>query len=80
MNENAEILIIPAGNPDGIQNKRRVNAQKINLSTDYGLLAAPESTALNNRLMEFKPMRPLIFMNLQILKKKYRSTRLADRF
>ncbi|WP_320042542.1 hypothetical protein [uncultured Desulfobacter sp.] len=55
MNENAEILIIPAGNPDGIQNKRRVNAQKINLSTDYGLLAAPESTALNNRLMEFKP-------------------------
>lgn len=68
--KDAEILIIPAGNPDGIQNKRRVNAQKINLSTDYGLLAAPESTAVNNALMEFKPHVVLDIHESAILKKK----------
>lgn len=65
-----EILLIPAGNPDGIENRRRVNAQKINLSTDYGLLAAPESTAVNTVLMEFKPHVVLDIHESAILKKK----------
>lgn len=68
--KDAQILIIPAGNPDGIQNKRRVNAQGINLSTDYGLLAAPESTAVNNVLMAFEPHVVLDIHESAILKKK----------
>ncbi|MCP5535216.1 MAG: hypothetical protein H7A51_03155 [Akkermansiaceae bacterium] len=67
---NMEILIVPAANPDGIENKKRVNARGVNLSTDYGLLAAPESTALNKALMEFKPHVVLDVHESAVLKKK----------
>ncbi|MFO8083910.1 MAG: M14 family zinc carboxypeptidase [Desulfobacterales bacterium] len=63
-------LIIPAVNPDGIANKRRVNAQGINLSTDYGLLLAPESTAVNKALLQFKPHVVLDIHESALLKKK----------
>jgi hypothetical protein len=65
-----EFLIIPAVNPDGIQNKKRVNAQGVNLSTDYGVLAAPESTVVNTALMEFKPHVVLDIHESALLKKK----------
>lgn len=68
--ENMEILMVPAANPDGIANKRRVNAQGINLSTDYGVLRAPESTAVNKLLLEFKPDVVLDIHESALLKKK----------
>lgn len=63
-------LIVPAVNPDGIANKRRVNANGINLSTDYGALRAPESVAVNQLLMDFKPHVVLDIHESAILKKK----------
>ncbi|MFO7569896.1 MAG: M14 family zinc carboxypeptidase [Smithellaceae bacterium] len=64
------LLIVPAVNPDGIANKRRVNAQGVNLSTDYGLLQAPESTAINRLLVEFQPHVVLDIHESALLKKK----------
>ena len=63
-------LIVPAVNPDGIANKRRVNADGINLSTDYGALRAPESIAVNRLLMDVTPRGVLDIHESAILKKK----------
>lgn len=68
--EGMQLLIIPAVNPDGIENRKRVNAQGINLSTDFGLLAAPESAAVNTALMDFKPHVVLDIHESALLKKK----------
>jgi hypothetical protein len=68
--DSMEILIIPAVNPDGIENKKRVNARGVNLSTDFGLLAAPESTAVNAVLLDFKPHVVLDIHESALLKKK----------
>jgi hypothetical protein len=65
-----EILIIPAVNPDGIKNHKRVNARGVNLSTDFGMLAAPESEAVNAALLEFKPHAVLDIHESALLKKK----------
>lgn len=68
--DSMEILIIPAVNPDGIENKKRVNVRGSNLSTDFGLLAAPESIAVNAALLEFKPHVVLDIHESALLKKK----------
>jgi len=65
-----EILMVPAVNPDGIQNRKRVNALGVNISTDFGLLAAPESAAVNKAMLEFKPHVVLDIHESALLKKK----------
>jgi len=65
-----EILVVPAVNPDGIQNNKRVNTQGVNVSTDFGLLAAPESTVVNKAMLEFKPHVVLDIHESALLKKK----------
>ena len=65
-----ELLVIPAVNPDGIENKKRVNARGVNISTDYGRLASPEGSAINEALLKFKPHVVLDIHESAVLKKK----------
>jgi len=50
-----DFILIPNSNPDGRDHHRRVNANNVNLSTDYGLLSQPESKAVNETLLRWRP-------------------------
>lgn len=50
-----DFILVPNSNPDGRDRHRRVNANNVNLSTDYGLLSQPESRAVNQSLLRWRP-------------------------
>lgn len=65
-----EFFIVPISNPDGFENRRRVNSNGTNLSTDYGTLVAPESSAINKAMMDYQPHIVLDVHESALLKKK----------
>ncbi|MFZ5491444.1 MAG: M14 family zinc carboxypeptidase [Pseudomonadota bacterium] len=50
-----EIVLIPNANPDGRDLKRRSNANRVNINTDFVLLSQPESRALVDALARYAP-------------------------
>ena len=44
--DDLDIILIPDANPDGRDLKRRSNANRVNINTDFVLLSQPESRAL----------------------------------
>ncbi len=50
-----DFILMPNSNPDGRDQHRRVNANDVNLSTDYSLLSQPESKAVNDTLLRWRP-------------------------
>jgi hypothetical protein len=53
--DDLEFVLVPLGNPDGRAAGRRVNANGVNLSTDFNLLTQPESRALVDALARWQP-------------------------
>jgi len=68
--DGAEFIIVPNANPDGRDLHRRVNANNVNLSTDFVLLSQPESRAINDLLLRVRPHVVLDVHESAILKKK----------
>jgi hypothetical protein len=65
-----DFIIVPNSNPDGRDTNRRVNANQVNLSTDYLLLSQPESMALAGALQRWQPHVVLDVHESAVLKKK----------
>jgi len=50
-----EFILLPLANPDGRDANRRKNDNDINLSTDFSVLTQPESRALLDALVRWRP-------------------------
>ncbi|NOY73854.1 MAG: hypothetical protein GXP14_16060 [Gammaproteobacteria bacterium] len=68
--EHMNFVIIPNANPDGRDNRKRVNENGVNLSTDYVILSQPETRLLAKALRHFMPHVVLDIHESAILKKK----------
>lgn len=68
--EHLNLILVPNSNPDGRDLHRRVNANGVNLSTDYVLLSQPETRGLVKLLLRFQPHALLDVHESAILKKK----------
>jgi hypothetical protein len=60
----------PNSNPDGLEIGKRVNANQVNLNTDFVALSQPESRALVASLERYRPEVVLAVHESAILKKK----------
>ena len=65
-----DFIMLVNGNPDGRDLRRRVNANAVNLSTDYVLLSQPESQAVVTILHRFQPHVILDVHESALLKKR----------
>jgi len=63
-------ILITNANPDGRDNRRRVNEDGVNLSTDYVVLSQPESQVMIKVLRDYQPHLVLDVHESAILKKK----------
>ncbi|MFZ5569072.1 MAG: M14 family zinc carboxypeptidase [Thermodesulfobacteriota bacterium] len=68
--EQFNFILVPVSNPDGFDRKMRVNANGINLSTDFALISQPETRAVVGLLNRFQPDILLDIHESAILKKK----------
>lgn len=65
-----EVILIPNANPDGRNLKRRANANRVNINTDFVLLSQPESRALAQALTRYAPDAVLDAHESAILKRE----------
>jgi hypothetical protein len=68
--EDMNFIIIPNGNPDGRNSKRRVNGNGVNLSTNYTILSETETRGILDALHKWKPEVVLDVHESAVLKKK----------
>ena len=68
--EGMNFIIIPNSNPDGSNLNRRVNGNRVNLSTNYTILSEPESRGIIDVLHRWKPEVVLDVHESAVLKKK----------
>jgi hypothetical protein len=50
-----DLVVIPNGNPDGRETGRRTNGRRVNLSTNFSTLTEPESRAVRDALVAWRP-------------------------
>jgi Zinc carboxypeptidase len=65
-----DVIIVPNANPDGREAHRYTNSQGVNLNDDFTLLLQPESRALNDALLCWRPEAVLDLHEFPALKKK----------
>lgn len=65
-----DVVLIPNANPDGFEVNRRVNANGVNLNTDFVALTQPESIALVKSLDRYEPEIVLDVHESAVLKRK----------
>lgn len=65
-----DIVLIPNSNPDGFEINQRLNANGVNLNTDFVALTQPESVALVKALDRYEPEVVLDVHESAILKRK----------
>lgn len=68
--EDMNFVIIPNGNPDGRDSKRRVNGNGVNLSTNFTVLSETETRGILDALHKWKPEVVLDVHESAVLKKK----------
>ena len=68
--EDMNFIIIPNGNPDGRNSKRRVNGNGVNLSTNFTILSETETRGILDVLHTWKPDVVLDVHESAVLKKK----------
>jgi zinc carboxypeptidase len=64
-----EVIIVPNANPDGREADRYTNIQGVNLNDDFTLVSQPESRALNDALLRWRPEVVLDVHESPVLKK-----------
>jgi hypothetical protein len=68
--DDLDIILIPDANPDGRDLKRRSNANRVNINTDFVLLSQPESRALAQALTRYAPDAVLDTHESAVLKRE----------
>jgi len=68
--EDMNFIIIPNGNPDGRNSKRRVNGNGVNLSTNFTILSETETRGIMDALHKWKPEVVLDVHESAVLKKR----------
>lgn len=69
-----DVVLIPNANPDGRDNRRRSNANGVNLNVDFVALSQPESRALAASLQRYRPEVALDVHESAILKRQSLAT------
>jgi hypothetical protein len=64
-----DVVLIPNSNPDGLEIGKRVNANFVNLNTDFVALSQPESRVLVAALRKYRPEAVLDVHESAVLKK-----------
>ncbi len=64
------VVVIPNANPDGRELRRRANANRVNINTDFVLLSQPESRALVGALHRYAPQAVLDLHESAVLKRE----------
>ncbi|MDD3650859.1 M14 family metallocarboxypeptidase [Immundisolibacter sp.] len=65
-----EVILIPNANPDGRDLRRRSNANRVNINTDFVLLTQPESRALVQALHRYAPQVVVDLHESAVLKRQ----------
>ncbi|MEX2093264.1 MAG: DUF2817 domain-containing protein [Pirellulales bacterium] len=68
--DDVDVVLVPNSNPDGLEIGKRVNANRVNLNTDFVALTQPESRALVAALDRFRPEVALDVHESAVLKKQ----------
>jgi murein tripeptide amidase MpaA len=68
--DDVDVVLVPNSNPDGLEIGKRVNANGVNLNTDFVALTQPESRALVGVLDRYRPEVALDVHESAVLKKK----------
>jgi len=68
--DDLDLILIPNANPDGRDLKRRANANRVNINTDFVLLSQPESRALVEALARYAPGAVLDAHESAVLKRQ----------
>jgi hypothetical protein len=68
--DDLDVILIPNANPDGRDLKRRANASRVNINTDFVLLSQPESRALVQALARYAPDAVLDAHESAVLKRQ----------
>jgi hypothetical protein len=72
--DDIDVVLIPNANPDGRDNRRRANANGVNLNIDFVALTQPESRALVAALQRYRPEVALDVHESAVLKRKSLAT------
>jgi hypothetical protein len=64
------VIVVPNANPDGREQRRRANANRVNINTDFVLLSQPESRALVGALHRYAPQAVLDLHESAVLKRE----------
>jgi hypothetical protein len=72
--DHMDVVLIPNANPDGRDNRRRANANGVNLNVDFVALTQPESRALVASMQRYRPEVALDVHESAILKRKSLAT------
>lgn len=67
--DDLDVVLIPNANPDGRDLRRRANANRVNINTDFVLLSQPESRALTQALARYAPHAVLDTHESAVLKR-----------
>jgi hypothetical protein len=67
--DDVDVVLVPNSNPDGLEIGKRVNANLVNLNTDFVALTQPESRALVGVLRRYRPEVALDVHESAVLKK-----------
>ncbi len=67
--KDVDVVLVPNANPDGLEIGMRVNANNVNLNTDFVALTQPESRALVAALRRYQPEAVLDVHESAVLKK-----------
>ena len=67
--DDIDVVLVPNSNPDGFEINKRVNANGVNLNTDFVALSQPESIALVQALDRYQPEVVLDVHESAVLKK-----------
>jgi hypothetical protein len=65
-----DVILIPNANPDGRALRRRANANRVNINTDFVLLTQPESRALVQALHRYAPQVVVDLHESAVLKRQ----------
>lgn len=68
--DDLDLVLIPDANPDGRDQHRRSNANRVNINTDFVLLSQPESRALVQALARYAPDAVLDTHESAVLKRE----------
>jgi len=75
--DDLDLILVPDANPDGRDRRKRVNANGVNLSTNFTILTEPEARAISDAVLRWQPQvlidvhESAVFKRLTLAKQGY---------